>query len=203
METEREQLLRCGFVVLRGLVPPGAVDRMRTATDMLVERHKELNNTQADHAPGCFDGTCRWEHATLAIDRVGYRSGRRALRVLAWLGLGLGLGCSPYVEPLASAVGVSTAEWVDFWAGPASPVHAVSSALLGVGDASLASMEVLCQDPPPLDEPAAATTAQAAATRVGAPLSQPPPQRKWPGAEKTAQVGSVTLHVRRTLTVQR
>ena len=34
---------------------------------------------------------------------------------------------SPYVEPLASAVDSATAEWVEFWAGEASPVHKVKS----------------------------------------------------------------------------
>ena len=55
---------------------------------------------------------------------------------------------SPYVEPVASAVDAGTAAWVELWSSPDSPLHAVSSALLSVDDAALASMEVLCQDPP-------------------------------------------------------
>ena len=55
---------------------------------------------------------------------------------------------SPYVEPMAAAVGSETAPWVELWSSPRSPLHALSSRLLGVHDAALASMEALCQDPP-------------------------------------------------------
>lgn len=55
---------------------------------------------------------------------------------------------SPYVEPLASAIDADSSPWVELWSSPESPLHTVSSELLGVDDAALASMEVLCQDPP-------------------------------------------------------
>ena len=48
---------------------------------------------------------------------------------------------SPYVEPLASAIDSTTAAWVELWASPDSPVQRVSSGLLNVDDAALASME--------------------------------------------------------------
>jgi hypothetical protein len=112
---DREQLLRHGFVIIRGLLSDRWLEDMRALTEALIVTHKALlpEDAQADPRPGCFAGTL-----------------------------------SPYAEPLASAIDADTARWVELWSSPESPLHAVSSGLLGVEDAALASMEVLCQDPP-------------------------------------------------------
>jgi hypothetical protein len=111
--SDREHLLRHGYVIIQALLPPRWLDAMRDLTEDLIERHKELTEVQGEHRPGCFAGTM-----------------------------------SPYVEPLASAIDFTTAAWVELWASPESPVQRVSSGLLNVDDAALASMEGIFDNTP-------------------------------------------------------
>ena len=129
---ERAQLQEQGFVICQGLVSPEWLARLRPATELLVERHKAAGGAR-DHA------------RDLPSDR---RPGApTSLHAMHPPGCYAGTA-SPYIEPLASMVGATASDWVEFWASEEpSGVHAMSSRLLAVEDASLASMEVLCQDP--------------------------------------------------------
>ncbi len=114
MDFNRDQFLEDGFVILRGVIPPQQLEGLRRAHEVLVERQKEI--WARERGPDDPPGGV-WE--THAQPR-------------------LNLG----TPALASQIDAQTASAVEIWLH--ENMQGVSSRLLGVEDAAVTDMMLMC-----------------------------------------------------------
>lgn len=118
MDPQRAELLAQGYVICRGVIPPAWLEKLRVSYEKLIRKYRD---------PACesIGGGERW-----------WNGSRQPRLHLSYPEAEQGaVGCGSLIDG-------ETAACVDYWCHPS--FHGLSSRLLGVDDAAVADMMLMC-----------------------------------------------------------